>query len=506
MRFALPLLLIAVASAQPPKAKQSPTVEDFHGTRIEESYRWLEDPDSAPTRLWVEQENRYTQEFLSKLPARAALKERLTQLFLYDRYPNFTSGSGARAGFFTRGSRAFYLKQAGLQNQPVLYVRELGTDRPLLDPNSLSKEGTAAINTFSVSRDGKWLAYAVAKACSDWIVWRVRDVATGQDLPDLLDWSKFSSAEWDARGEGFYYGRYPAPAAGNALQALNENYQLCYHKLNTPQSADRIAYQRPDQPRWTFGSTVSEDGRYLVLELHNGTSVNRQVYYVDLQRPGAQPVPLIAEFYAAHEFLGNSGSRVYFLTNYEAPRYRIVEIDLAKPERTDWRTLIAESEDTIKQAQLAGDVFVVNYLHDVAGRVKLVPRTGGIARDVPLPANSSLTLGLASSSIFSVAGFAAPETVYECGAAACRPKFAVKLPFDPDQFETRQVFVTSKDGTKIPMFVSHRKGLKLNGSNPTLLYAYGGFNISVTPAFSTFATAWMERGGVYASASLRGGG
>ena len=227
-------------------------MEDFHGTRIEESYRWLEDPDSAQTRQWVAQENRYTQEYLSKLSGRGALKARLGELFLHDRY----------AGYCTRGGRAFFLKQAGLQNQPVLYVREAGRDRALLDPNTLSKEGTAAINTFSVSRDGKWLAYAVAKAGSDWIVWRIRDVATGQDLPDLLDWSKFSSAKWDARGDGFYYGRYPAPAPGSALQALNENYQLCYHKRGTPQSADRIVYQRPDQPRWLFGSAVSEDGRY----------------------------------------------------------------------------------------------------------------------------------------------------------------------------------------------------------------------------------------------------
>lgn len=499
-------MLAAAALAQPPKAARSPSVEDFHGTRIVESYRWLEDPDSAPTRQWVEQENRYTQEYLGKLSGRAAITERLEQLYLYDRYPGFTTGAGARAGYLTRGVRAFYLKQTGLQNQPVLYVREPSGDRPLLDPNTLSKEGTAAINTFSVSRDGKWLAYAVAKAGSDWIVWRIRDVATGQDMPDVLDWSKFSSAEWDARGDGFYYGRYPAPAAASALQALNENYQLCYHKLGTPQSADRVVYQRPDQPRWSFGGTASDDGRYLVIDLRSGTSVNRQLYYLDLTQPAAQPRPLITEFYAAHDFLGNRGTRFYVLTNYDAPRYRIVEIDLAKPERANWRTVVAESQDTIKQAQLAGDTFVLNYLHDVAGRVKLVPLSGGPARGVPLPPNSTITLGQGSSSIYAVSGFTAPETVYECSPAACHPMIPVKLPFEPAQFVTRQVFVASKDGTKIPMFISHRKGLKLDGANPTLLYAYGGFNISVTPAFSTFATAWMERGGVYASASLRGGG
>ena len=452
------------------------------------------------------QENRYTQEYLSKLPGRRALKERLAQLYLYDRYPGFTSEAGARAGYFTRGARAFYLKQAGLQNQPILYVRERGSERALLDPNTLSKEGTAAINTFSVSRDCKWLAYAVAKAGSDWMVWRIRDVATGQDLADLLEWSKFSSADWDAGGKGFYYGRYPAPAAGSVLQALNENNQLCYHKLGTPQSADRVVYQRPDQPRWSFGSTVSEDGRYLVIDLRSGTSVNRQLYYLDLTKTGGQPAPLITEFYAAHDFLGNRGTRFYMLTNYGAPRYRIVEIDLMKPERSNWRTVVAESEDTIKQAQLVGETFVLNYLHDVAGRVKLVARTGGPARDVPLPENSAITLGQNSASVFSVSGFTAPETVYACSAFACQPMFTAKLPFEPAQFETRQIFARSKDGTKIPMFVSHRKGVKLDGSNPALLYAYGGFNISVTPSFSTFATAWMERGGVYATANLRGGG
>jgi prolyl oligopeptidase len=495
-----------MAMAQPPKTAQTPSVEDFHGTRIQESYRWLEDPDSEPTRQWVAQENRYTQEFLSKLNGRGALKSRLTELFQHDRYPGFTTESGARAGYFTRAGRAFFLKQSGLQNQPVLYVREAGGDRALLDPNTLSKDGTAAINTLSVSRDGKWLAYAVAKAGSDWTIWRIRDVATGQDLPDLIDWSKFSSAQWDVRGEGFYYGRYPAPAPGAALQAPNENYQLCYHKRGTPQSADRVVYQRPDQPRWSFGSTVSEDGRYLVLDLRSGTSVNRQMYYLDLSKPDAEPVQLIGEFYAAHDFLGNRGSRFYVLTNYEAPRYRIVEIDLARPERVNWRTVIAESSDTINQAQLVGETFVVNYLHDVAGRVRLAPRTGGPGRDLPLPPNSTITLGDHSASIFAVSGFTAPETIYECGTAACRPRFSTKLPFDPALFETRQVFVISKDGTKVPMFLSHRKGLKLDGSNPTLLYAYGGFNISVTPGFSTFSAAWMERGGVYAVANLRGGG
>ena len=484
--------------AQPPQARRAPSTETFHGTAVSEDYRWLEDPDSAETRAWVAAQVKHTQAFLEPIASRARFRTRLEQLYQYDRY----------SAYQERGALTFYQRQSGLENQPVLYVRRGGeAPRVLLDPNTLSKDGTTAISTFHISRDGRHLAYSIAKAGSDWIVWHIRDVATGQDLSETIDWSKFSGAEWDARGEGFYYGRFPAPATGNALQAVNENYKLYYHKLGTPQSADRLVYERPDQPRWSFGADVSEDGRYLVFTIEKGTDIETQVAYVDLSKPGAKPVALIDQFFAAFHFLGNSGSKFYFLSNYEAPRYRVVEIDLARPERANWRTLVAETGDTIHAAELLNGTLALVYMHDVSGKaVRLNLSDPKQVSTLALPANSSISIGTHSTDVFTVTSFTAPATTYKCDGTACKPVFDVKLPFDVTRFESRQVFFASKDGTKIPMYVVHRKGLVADGSAPTLLYAYGGFNIATTPGFSTFATAWMEAGGVYAVANIRGGG
>ncbi len=485
------LLLVA----QPPQARLVPTTEDFHGTAVREDYRWLEDPDSPETRQWVQAQVQYAQNYFQAIPARAALRSRLEQLHQYDRVTDYSE----------RGNLAFYRKQTGLQNQPVLYVSARGgSPRVLLDPNSLSKEGTAAVSSFDISRDGKYAAYAIAKAGSDWVVWHVRDVGTGKDLPEQLDWAKFSGAEWDAASLGFYYGRYPAPAAGNGLQALNEHYKIYYHRLNTGQAEDKLIYERPDQPLWSLGVTVSDDGRYLVFNSSKGTYQN-QISYVDTTKPGAGQVSLIDTFFASFRFLGNSGAKMIFSTNYEAPRYRIIEIDPARPDRANWRTIVGETADTLRQAKLVKGTLVLNYMHDVSGKVRTMPLAQPAqARDLPLPANSSISIGEGSSRIFSVASFTAPSTIYACDAT-CRPLFAVKLQFDPALFESRQVFYASKDRTKIPMYLVHKKGLALTGANPTLLYAYGGFNIATTPSYSPFVTAWMERGGVYAVANIRGG-
>ena len=265
--------------AQPPQARRAPSTENFHGTAVTEDYRWLEDADSAETRAWVQAQVKHTQAYLEKLPSRARFRTRLEQLYQYDRYSTYQE----------RGGLQFYQRQSGLENQPSLYVRKPGeAPRVLLDPNTLSKEGTTAIGSFSISHDGKHLAYSIAKAGSDWIVWHIREVATGKDLAETIDWSKFSGAEWDVRSEGFYYGRFPAPASGNALQAVNEHYKLSYHKLGTPQSEDRLIYERPDQPRWSFGGDVSEDGHWLVLTIEKGTDVETQVAYIDLSKPGSK--------------------------------------------------------------------------------------------------------------------------------------------------------------------------------------------------------------------------
>ena len=495
------LLCAPLAAQNTPK----PVTEVFHGVAVTENFRWLEDPDSPETRAWIQAQNARTQAFLSRIPQRPAIRALLEKLYQYDRYPTINRNGGT-AGYFVRGPRVFFLRQSGLQNQPVLYVREAGKDRILLDANTLSADGTASVNTFSISRDGRLLAYAVSRSGSDWVTWRVRDVATAKDLPDTLEWSKFSAAEWDAKGEGFWYGRYPQPQPGAALQAVNENFTLYYHRLGTPQPADTVVYRRPDQPRWTFSPNLTSDGRYLMIETAGSTAIERLIHYVDLQDPQLTPKPVIGEFRFAYRFIGSRGSRILLLTNDGAPRYRVIEIDLLNPAPSAWRTVVPEAEDTLRQARLAGDRLVLNYMHDVSSLVKTVPLAGGAPASVPLPPNSSVTLAEGSAEIFSVTNFTTPETLYRCAAGACRPMFPSRLPFDPSRYETRQEFARSKDGTSIPIYITCRKGLPLDGSHPAILYGYGGFNIPVTPSFSVFTLAWLERGGVYASANLRGGG
>ncbi len=494
--------MLSLAAQNTPK----PATEVFHGIAVSENFRWLEDPDSPETRAWIQAQNTRTQVFLSRIPQRPAIRALIERLYQYDRYPTVSRKGSAVAGYFVRGQRTFFLRQSGLQNQPVLYVREAGRDRVLLDANTLSADGTASINTFTISRDGRLLAYAVSRAGSDWVTWRVREVATGRDLPDTLEWSKFSSAEWDARGEGFWYGRYPEPQPGAALQAVNENFTLCYHRLGTPQSEDAVVYRRPDQPRWTFTPHLTSNGRYLILETAASTAVERLLHVLDMQTPGAAPRPIVDEFRFSYRFIGDRGGRILLLTNDGAPRYRVIEVDLERPQREHWRTVVSEAADTLRQALLAGDQLVLNYLHDVSGLVKIAPAAGGPARAVPLPQNSSITIAEDSAAVFSVANFMTPETLYRCGPEGCRPLFPSKLPFDSAKYETKQEFALSRDGTRIPVYITARKGLALDGSHPALLYGYGGFNISVTPSFSVAMLAWLERGGVYASANLRGGG
>lgn len=500
-RFALWILCAPLLAQNTPK----PSTEVFHGVPVTENFRWLEDPDSPETRAWIQAQNARTQAFLSRIPQRPAIRALLEKLYEYDRYPTVTRNGGT-AGYFVRGERVFFLRQSGLQNQPVLYVREAGKDRVLLDANTLSPDGTASVNTFSISRDGRLLAYAVSRSGSDWVTWRVRDVATARDLPDTLEWSKFSTAEWDAKGEGFWYGRYPQPEPGAALQAVNENFALYYHRIGTPQSADTLVYRRPDQPRWTFSPNLTSDGRYLVIETAGSTAIERLIHFLDLQEPQPAPKTVIGEFRYSYRYIGSRGSRILLLTNDGAPRYRVVEVDLLNPAPSAWRTVVPEAEDTLRQARLAGTRLVLNYMHDVSALVKVVPLAGGQPVPVPLPPNSSITLSEDSAEIFSVTNFMTPETLYRCAAGVCRPLFPSKLPFDPAKYETRQEFARSKDGTRIPLYITARKGLPLDGSHPAILYGYGGFNIPVTPSFSVFTLAWLERGGVYASANLRGGG
>lgn len=487
-----------------PASKTIEQIDDYHGVKVSDPYRWLEDGNSADTKNWITEQNKITQAFLEQIPARPAIRQRLTQLWNFERY-------GVP---FKEGGRYFYTRNDGLQNQSVLYTLNQLKDAPrvLLDPNTLSSDGTVALQDIAVSPDGRYLAYGIAVSGSDWNEWKVRDIETGKDLTDHLKWVKFSKASWTRDSKGLFYSRYDEPTEATKLADVNYFHKLYFHKLGTPQSADMLIYQRPDQKEWGFAGQVSDDGRYLVITISQGTDTRNRIYYKDLQQPSSQVVALLDGFDADYEFIDNIGSTFYLRTDKDSPRSRIVAIDLRHPLPAHWREIVAQSSDTLKTANLINQQLVVNYLHDARSAVKVFSLKGQLLRELALPGIGSVVgfggKAADKESFYSFASFATPATIYRYDATRGRSGVvrAPKVAFDPAAYETRQVFYQSKDGTKVPMFISHKKGLVLDGNNPTYLYGYGGFNISLTPYFSVANLAWMEAGGVLAVPNLRGGG
>ena len=491
-----------------PSARKSDVVDDYHGTKVVDPYRWLEDPDSPESRSWIDAENHLTEGYLADIPARATIRDRLTKLW---NYPKF----GAP---FRKAGRYFFFKNDGLQNQSVLYKQASLSANPatLLDPNLLSEDGTVALSTLALSDDGRLLAYGTAASGSDWEEFRVRDVATARDRPDHLKWIKFSGASWTKDGAGFFYSRYPEPT-DKALTDVNRFQKLYYHRLGTDQAQDVLVYERPDQPDWGMNAEVTDDGRYAVLTVWLGTDRRNRVYYVDLKsakRPTVKGdvVRLLDDFDASYAFVGNDGPVCYFLTDLDAPRKRVIAIDTRHPERARWRELIPQGQDVLEGIQIIHDTFVANYMHDAASRLRLYALDGRMLKDLELP-----TLGSVGSitgerkddeMFYAFTSFLYPTTIfrYDFRSGTTSVFKAPTIDFDPSGYETKQVFYTSKDGTRVPMFITYKKGLALDGSNPTLLYGYGGFNISLTPSFSVANLVWLEMGGVYAQPNLRGGG
>lgn len=483
----------------------TPTVDqtdDYHGILVRDPYRWLEEVDAPETLEWVKRQNEITFGFLEQIPARERLRQHLTGLWDYAR---------AQAPF-QRGGQYFQSRNTGLQNQDVLYVAEnpAAEGRVLLDPNSLSEDGTAALNDLSVSEDGKWLAYAVSRSGSDWQEWHIRSVETGDDLPETLQWSKFSGAAWAKDVSGFYYGRYPAPAEGETFQQANYNQQLVFHRLNTPQADDTLIYARPDQPEWGFGAQVSEDGRYLLLNVWQGTETRNRFFYKDLSTAG-EMAELIPTLEAAYDFVGNDGSVFYFRTDLNAPRACLLSIDIAHPGKSNWKTILPESASVLESVHFIGGQFVTVYLRDAHHEIHRFAPDGAPLGEVPLPTFGSI-LALngkrADQEMFyTFNSFIVPPTVYryDFKTNTSAVSFTPAIQFDFSAYETRQVFVPSKDGTPIPLFITHKKGLVYNGQNPTLLYGYGGFNVAYLPAFAVHRLAWLEMGAVFAVANLRGG-
>jgi prolyl oligopeptidase len=487
-----------------PVSKKVDQTDNYHGTVVADPYRWLEDANSAETKAWVDAQNKVTQAYLAAIPQREAIRQRLTQLWNYERY----SVPGKEGG------RYFYTRNDGLQNQSVLYTLKNLSDEPrlLLDPNTLAADGTVALAGAEVSPDGKLLAYSVAASGSDWNEIKLRDIETGKDLPDHIKWVKFSSTAWTKDGKGFFYSRYDEPKEATKLADVNYFQKLYFHRIGTPQSADTLVYDRADQKEWGFGGQTTDDGRYLIITTTKGTAPKYRISYKDLSKPGSKVVDLIDNFDAGYEFIDNVGSVFYFSTDRKAPKKRIVAIDVSKPAESNWKEIVAESADTLTGANIVNNQLVLEYLKDARSVVRVVSLDGKPVREIALPGIGTVA-GLSgkrgdTETFYSFTGFTNPTTIYRLdmttGASTVfrQPKVA----FNPGDYETRQQFYTSRDGTRVPMFIVSKKGLKMDGSNPTYLYGYGGFNISMTPGFSPANLAWMEMGGVYVMANLRGGG
>jgi prolyl oligopeptidase len=485
-----------------PEAKKIDQVDDYHGVKVPDPYRWLEDLDSAETQKWVEAENQLSAGFLNTIPERAAIKDRLTKLWNFEKY-------GVP---FKRGNRYFYSRNTGLQNQSVIYTVNALDAEPqlLLDPNSLSSDGTVALSGLQVSDDGKLMAYSLSASGSDWQEWKVRDVATAKDLSDDLKWVKFSDVSWTRDNKGFFYARYDEPRS-DALKGTNYYQKLYYHRLGTPQADDVLVYERPDQKDWLFSTTTTEDSNYLIITAGEGTDPKTRVYYKDLRLKDAPVVKLLDDFDAAYLFVGNEGPRFWFQTDLQSPRGRIMEIDISKPDRKNWRTIVPEAKEALQSVSFVDHKFILNYLKDAYTQVRLYDTTGKLVNVVEFPGIGSAE-GFSGKpndkeTFYSFVGFTTPPVIYRYDLPTGKSTVfrQPKVDFDPADFETKQVFYQSKDGTKIPMFITHKRGLKLDGSNPTYLYGYGGFDVSMPPAFSVSALVWMEMGGVYAVPNLRGG-
>src|ERR1051326_5829127 len=487
-----------------PLTRKTNIVDDYNGVKVADPYRWLEDDNSPETRAWVEAQNKVTSAYFRRLDRLPAIRARLTELWNYERY-------GVP---FKEGGRYFFTKNDGLQNQSVLYTM-VSLDAPqavLLDPNSLSADGTVALASYAISMEGNLMAYALATAGSDWREWRVRDIRTGQDLSDLVQWSRFSSASWTKGGKGFFYSRFDEPKKENEFKGTVFFQKLYFHRVGTPQSDDELVYHRPDQKEWGFDGSVTDDGRYLVITVTHGTDTRNRVFYNDLQAPGSTVVELLNDFDADYSFIDNDGPVFWFRTDLNAPRGRVLAIDLRQPERANWKEIIPQAAEPMQNVNMVNDQFIATYLKDAHSQVKIFSRDGALARELELPGiGTAAGFGGKRSdteTFYAFTSFTAPGTIFRLDLR--RGQSAVfrepKIRFDPRDYETEQVFFHSKDRTRVPMFITHKKGLNLNGRNPPLLYGYGGFDISLTPAFSVANLVWMEMGGVYAVPNLRGGG
>jgi len=493
------------APARYPESRKVEQRDDYHGTVVADPYRWLETDvrESSDVADWVSRQNAVTFDYLGGIPERDAVRNRLEDLWNYEK----------QTAPVKKGGRYYFSKNDGLQNQSVLYSRE-SLDAPaqvLLDPNRWSQDGTVALGGTAFSDDGKHVAYAVSEAGSDWRTWRVMEIATRTVLADELRWSKSSGAAWTKDGLGFFYGRFEAPAEGAAFHALTYNMKVYYHRVGTPQSEDALIYERPDHPEWGFQMDVTEDGRYLVLTAWIGTDDRHSVFLLDIESVDGKPEHFVGDFDAEYEVIANDGPVFYLKTNESAPMGRVIAIDSGEPDRNRWRELIAERGSALRAVSYVGAEFIASYLKDARSQVLVYGRMGE-PREIALPGLGSAS-GFSgrsddSETFYDYSSFSTPPSVYryDVSTGVSTLLWQAKVDFEPAAYVTEQIFYESKDGTRVPMFITRRKDATLDGNNRCLLFGYGGFNIPSTPGFSVARIAWIERGGVYALANLRGGG
>ena len=486
---------------QTPKVSQS---DIYHGIEVQDDYRWLENPDSQETQAWIKAQNELTANYLQTISTKDSIQENLTKLWNYAKY----------SSPFKRGKRYFYFKNDGLQNQSVLYTLNSLDDEAkiLLDPNNLSSDGTVALSGLSISDDGQWLAYGLSNAGSDWIEYRVRDITTGEDCPDCLKWIKFSGASWTKDNQGFFYSRYDEPNEQTKLEDVNYYQKLYYHRLGTEQAEDILIYHRPERPEWGFNGGVTEDGKYLIINVWLGTDSRNLVFYKNLQQPESEVVELISEFEASYGVIDNDGDRFWVQTDLDAPCGKVIAIDLENPDKENWQEIIPEATETLESVGILNQQFLADYLKDARSQIKIFNLDGTFVREVELPGIGSAG-GFGgkradTETFYTFSSFTTPATIYRYNMVTGESQLfrQPQIDFDPQEYETKQVFYPSKDGTKVPMFITHKKGLQLDGNNPTYLYGYGGFNISLSPSFSVSNLIWLKMGGIYAVANLRGGG
>jgi prolyl oligopeptidase len=498
----LPLSVLAAPTY--PETRKEAVVEDYFGTKVEDPYRWLEDDNAAETKAWIAAQNQVTGAYLKAIPQRESIRKRLGDLWNYERI-------GMPEEY---GGKWFFSRNSGLQNQSVLMVADTpdGEGRALLDPNTLSKDGTVSLAGHEPSEDGKLIAYQLSSGGSDWQEIRVREVATGKDLDDHLRWVKFSGISWALDGSGFYYSRFDAPPEGQALTRKNEFQKFCFHKIGTKQEQDVIVYERKDQPNWNIGGGVTEDGSFLILDLQEGTERKNRVFYRDLKNQEAKVIELLSEADASYDFIDHAGSTFYFKTDLKAPLGRVIAIDVTKPDRSEWKEIIPESKHQLDSVSSVGGQFVCTYLQDAKSAVSCHDFSGKKLRDLDLPGIGDVGgfggRAKDKTTFFGFTGFTEPGSIHQLDLATGKSRLfrRPKVAFDSAAYETEQVFYPSKDGTRVPMFIVNKKGMARDGSNPTLLYGYGGFNANMTPGFSVSRAVWLEMGGVLVVANLRGGG